>query len=176
MSEQETTEQTVSHFDFGEVADIVQAKDLVGWNVALLGTDGRIESDQFVDEKTGEPQIGIITHLVAYDPSGGYDGSGNPKLYKYSDPTFPAVMWQTILRRVALASQARGSWITLRVDKTEPNARGRSYYRASRLSDELVKDTLYAMCQHYAEMAGFAPDEPLSTLTRTEALEIEAPE
>src|SRR4029453_9403220 len=167
---EEQPEPTVANWDFGSLPAQIKAEDLLDdWAAAIFATGHIIQSEEY------EGSEGYVAHVVAFKLNGPQDEHGRPKEVMHSDPVFPSVLWQLVLKRVARLSILKGTWYPLRVKRAERNAQGRAPYLAAPVREE-DKEILFQLCNEYMmEEAGLAERAPLRELAALVAMpQIEA--
>jgi hypothetical protein len=137
---------TVGTFDFAHIPSQITMELVEGWQVALFATGQTVISERYINPQTGEPSEGYVCHMVARRP-----GS---RQVLFSDPIFPSIVWQMVLKRVAMRSvklQERGEngWALFEPKKTERNKAGRSAYIPLPVTDENDLDIMRELVREY---------------------------
>lgn len=168
------TQPTVGTFDFGKLPAQITMELVEDWQVALFATGQTIQSDTYVDEKTGEPTEGYVAHIIARNP--------DTREVLFSDPTFPSVVWQVVLKRVAQRSirlQERGEngWALFVPRRTSANKSGRSAYVPIPVTREEDVDDMRKIVRDWMlDEVGLRDEDALSELAMpiddVEAIEV----
>jgi hypothetical protein len=154
-----TEKATVGKFEAEEFLASPQLKDLRDWDIAIYATGETVLDDSYPDAN-GSPSVGHICHLVALNPETGD--------LRMSDPGFPSVVWQTVLKRLAERSLRKDNWITFHLKVVPGKKQGWEVYMPVAIPTEERKDDLHNIITEYmVKEVGLAEDAPLTEL-RTE--------
>jgi hypothetical protein len=152
--------------DIISVADSPQIKDLVGSDIVVFWTGETMTDENYVDKATGEYSTGLVCHLIAKQPDGSI---------VQSDPGFPSVIWQSVLKRKI--QQYAGKWTAFRLEERK-SGNGFPVYLARAIKDEETLDLLFAAKTDYMNDNGLSQGElaaPPATTTVKQLTAEEAP-
>lgn len=102
--------QTVGDWTPDTIPTSPRMADLEDWNLMIFAIGETIEDDKFTDAD-GNPSVGHLVHMIAHEPING--------AIQFSDPEFPAVIWQTVMKRIVQRAHRRGNWTPFKVAKLE---------------------------------------------------------